>query len=700
MDLKLAYDSDADLVYRQRLEESLAAYSPALLAQDRWNRAFVLSQPQFVNEHVFVKSAIAFGGLPTLPKLELKVYWAGLLSDSRKNSHSIVERRILPMAWFRQCWSDIAQRFQVTCLAAIPCPEFTYPAPTTARGRGRQNDEFIDMFEQFAGTYALQRRQCVVDGELSESFHRSPRLTVAGDIQRSIIKQRDQYRPLHERNIIYLNDLYSDEDVRFKDGQRTRDAYLNLYHYPTWMRDAVRSHVLMKVSDGDLGPKTLVGYVRRYQYLRDFMCEKFEDPSPLCISAPLIEDDFIAWGNARSLAGKNWWTDTVAMLNTAAKVYPGLWPTLSIDRRRSRKIKKGHYALGTGRIGHNQESAGRSYSPDVINAIVQHVHELPAPIPAIFTLILGTGMRAEDGHALLFDCLRPDPDDDQFMLLTFWQNKVRRYNTKPLAKEDNVHGYLIAIIEEQRERVVRQHGKATKYLFPYFTGSQESYLDRNYTLDSLKKLCVLRDIRDEKGKVLRFSWHALRHTKGTRMAAEGHDILSIMMELGHSSPDMATVYVNNRLELRKKALMEKGSGRFFDIQGRADDKIAELLVKKDQLRATRVCGGACSMPAQIGDWCEHANACYTCKYFRADGKDLKFFQAEVGQLTQLLEDQAQEIQSYQASGRERLADITERRHRKNVEVVESLNAIILAVIDDACYRGTQSNARRCGLTDE
>lgn len=27
MDLKLAYDSDADLVYRQRLEESLAAYS-------------------------------------------------------------------------------------------------------------------------------------------------------------------------------------------------------------------------------------------------------------------------------------------------------------------------------------------------------------------------------------------------------------------------------------------------------------------------------------------------------------------------------------------------------------------------------------------------------------------------------------------------------------------------------------------------
>ena len=34
------------------------------------------------------------------------------------------------------------------------------------------------------------------------------------------------------------------------------------------------------------------------------------------------------------------------------------------------------------------------------------------------------------------------------------------------------------------------------------------------------------------------------------MAADGHDVLTIMMELGHTSPDMATVYVNNRLELK------------------------------------------------------------------------------------------------------------------------------------------------------
>ena len=55
------------------------------------------------------------------------------------------------------------------------------------------------------------------------------------------------------------------------------------------------------------------------------------------------------------------------------------------------------------------------------------------------------------------------------------------------------------------------------------------------------------------------------------MAADGHDVLTIMMELGHTSPDMATVYVNNRLELKKTRSFDKGSGRFFTIEGEVDE---------------------------------------------------------------------------------------------------------------------------------
>lgn len=244
------------------------------------------------------------------------------------------------------------------------------------------------------------------------------------------------------------------------------------------------------------------------------------------------------------------------------------------------------------------------------------------------------------------------------------------------------------------------HGRPTKYLFPIFTGTQESYVEPAWTLSEIKKLCLSHGIQGDDGKLLNFSWHQLRHTKGTSMAADGHDVLSIMMELGHTSPDMATVYINNRLELKKKALQDKGNGRFFDIEGKVDPKIGDLLVKKGQLKATRVCGGACSMPAQIGDWCQHANACYTCKYFRADSNDLDFFKSEQKAIIELSEQQKQEINDYKASGRTRLAEITERRQKRNKDVACKLGAIVKVISKDKLFKGTEQKFKRESIEHE
>ena len=154
------------------------------------------------------------------------------------------------------------------------------------------------------------------------------------------------------------------------------------------------------------------------------------------------------------------------------------------------------------------------------------------------------------------------------MLLTFWQNKVRKWNVKPLLKKEPSHSLLIELIEGQRHWVLSKFQEPTKYLFPQFSGTKESFISENYTSNEIKLQCVLNGLQRDDGTPLSFRWHALRHTKGTSMANEGHDILSIMMELGHTSPDMATVYVNNRLELKKKALISNGSGRFFTIEGK------------------------------------------------------------------------------------------------------------------------------------
>lgn len=137
------------------------------------------------------------------------------------------------------------------------------------------------------------------------------------------------------------------------------------------------------------------------------------------------------------------------------------------------------------------------------------------------------------------------------MLFTFWQNKVSRWNTKPLLKTDPAHRTMIELIEAQQDQIRQRYGHDTKYLFPVFYGKRESFLGHSWTLQELS-CASRRRIVDGDGKPFDFSWHPLRHHRGTQMAAEGHDILSIMFELGHASPDMASMYVNKRLDLKER----------------------------------------------------------------------------------------------------------------------------------------------------
>jgi len=157
---------------------------------------------------------------------------------------------------------------------------------------------------------------------------------------------------------------------------------------------------------------------------------------------------------------------------------------------------------------------------------------------------------------------------------------------------------------------------------------------------------------------------------------------------------MAMTYINHRLELRKKALVEKGGGRFVDIQGRVDDTVVQLLQRKDDARrATRVCGGACTVPEQIGEWCEHAHACLTCKYFRADSGDIEYFRSEKVLLLGLIEQQQKELTTDGHGSRNRLVEIRGRRQERNKKALANVNKIIAALEGDGAYAGNTRNYR-------
>lgn len=272
------------------------------------------------------------------------------------------------MRWWLQCCEDALLKFKVASIADIPHPEFPLKGSTGPSKKGH-NEDLIKEFMHFNKN--IKKKKIKVrytkSGKLIEKEYLSPNITVIGDFHKKIIIQRDQFNSLRNRNIILIDDLYSEYHIRYKDVQKQKKYHVNLFHFPEWLRDAVREHILDKVAHGELGPKTLIGYVGRLKHFGNFMHERFENPSPSLLSDILIGDTFVDWGNTKGLHGRNWYTDTLAMLATAASKWPHVWPSLTISPRSSKKIKNVHYKEGLGRIGYAQEGGGRAYSQRVID---------------------------------------------------------------------------------------------------------------------------------------------------------------------------------------------------------------------------------------------------------------------------------------------------------------------------------------------
>jgi hypothetical protein len=688
--------------YSNWLEARLGDLSPRLVGNPVWSDAImneVFGHPWLSQTY----ASLPLGTAGAVLTNEIKAYLAASVLDDRKADAHWFQRRIPVIRYLVADGESLLQHFGAGCLADIPHPCFALDVDGNRRPN-HHNDEVLALYaawyaENYGRRRQSQTRQRIRDGEVVTDQYRSPEVQLFGDIHRFSIINRAQMTPMQDREIILLNDLYSEEETRFRDRQRRSDTYLSFLDFEPWLRPLMRGFMLDKVGHGEMAPRTVASMRYRLRFFARFLHEDG-------VVAPgqineLTMERYLAWGNAQGAAGKNWYTDIVQLMRAAPVLLPGQWPRIALDKRAARRIRyKQAPDDPRNRLYASREGANRAAPSEALAAMVAKLDELPAPIPAIFMIGITTGARAEDLHALLFDCLRPDPHDKRFMLFTFWQNKVSRWNTKPLLVTDPAHQAMIELIETQREHVRQRYGRATKYLFPVFYGKRESFLGNNWTLQELKMLCLRHGIVDGEGKPFDFSWHPLRHHRGTQMAAEGHDILSIMFELGHASPDMASMYVNKRLELKKNALLRKGGGRFFTIEGKVDEAVGDLLLRKETMMATRVCGGACTLPGQLGEWCEHAHACLTCRFFRADGDDLEHFRCERAGLYVAIEGLEQEARNYEESGQTRMADITRKRLQRNKDAVNNTDTIIRSIEECGLYKGEKQRYRPAAAREE
>lgn len=688
--------------YNNWLEGRLAELSPLLISNSVWSDDLmdnVFGHPWLSQTYASLSLKAA---VPVLTN-EIKAYLAASVLDDRKADAHWFHRRIPVIRYLVEEGEILLRDFGANCLADIPHPNFVPSNDEEARKPNQHNDAVLGHYAAWYGANYGQRRQSqtrqwIRGGEMVTGEFRSPEVQLFGDIHRFAVINRAQMVPVHDRDIILLNDLYSEEDTRFRDRQRRSDTYVNFLDFEPWLRPLIRGFLLDKVAHGELAPRTITAMRSRFRIFAQFLHEEcVADPTE--INEVTIER-YLAWGNARNAAGKNWYTDVIQLIRAAPVLLPGQWPRLALDKRAARRIRyKQAPDDPRNRLYASREGANRAAPPEALAAMVAKLDELPAPIPVIFMIGITTGARAEDLHALLFDCLRPDPNDKRFMLFTFWQNKVSRWNTKPLLKTDPAHRTMIELIEAQQDQIRQRYGHDTKYLFPVFYGKRESFLGHSWTLQELRRLCLRHGIVDGDGKPFDFSWHPLRHHRGTQMAAEGHDILSIMFELGHASPDMASMYVNKRLDLKKNALLRKGGGQFFTIAGKVDEAVGDLLLRKETILATRVSGGACTLPGQIGEWCEHAHACLTCRFFRADGGDVEHFRCERAGLYAAIEGLEQEAQNYEEGGQTRMADITRKRLQRNKDAVHNTDTIIRSIEEHGLYKGEKQRYRPAAARD-
>src|SRR5690606_38608431 len=138
------------------------------------------------------------------------------------------------------------------CLADIPHPEFPIEGHEARIGKRTHNERLINAFSAHKNNVARQpiEIECVKSGVIESKEYLPGRITIIGDFHKKAFIYREQFKPQHQRNIVFLNDIYSERDVRFKDLQRQNDKYLNFYLYPKWMRLAIREHIMQKVSHG------------------------------------------------------------------------------------------------------------------------------------------------------------------------------------------------------------------------------------------------------------------------------------------------------------------------------------------------------------------------------------------------------------------------------------------------------------------
>jgi integrase len=283
----------------------------------------------------------------------------------------------------------------------------------------------------------------------------------------------------------------------------------------------------------------------------------------------------------------------------------------------------------------------------------------------VTVILIRCGLRVSDALRLPPDCIATDPEGAPY--LRYFNHKMKREALVPIDEE------LHTLIAHQQA-----NGASTALLLPRPTKNPDG---RAATSSSTYRLALYRwlhlcDVRDERGRAVRFTPHQWRHTLGTRLINRDVPQEVVRRILDHDSPQMTAHYARLHDTTVRR---HWEAARKIDIAGHVvvvdpAGPLAEAAWAKQRLgRATQALpNGFCGLPVQ--KTCPHANACLTCPMFITTAEFLPQHREHHSQVLQI-------ITAAQARGQTRLVEM-------NQHVADNLETIITALQDDGTAEAT------------
>jgi len=267
-----------------------------------------------------------------------------------------------------------------------------------------------------------------------------------------------------------------------------------------------------------------------------------------------------------------------------------------------------------------QSSNKMDYIPDpVLEQLFENINYLQEELQPVIWISFKTGLRLSDTLRLTQNCLVQL--NGKYQIVTDISKTNVQDHSIPI---DDELARVIAVLIDQSKHHSNHDNNPHQYIFVRYRGRRKGRpFSRDWVGESLNKLAIERNIKDDAGQIYHFRMHQFRHTYAVKMLNSGADILTVQHLLAHSSPEMTMRYAK-LLDTTKRRVFEEAmkQGLFsFDLNGEmkqiepneeTPEDILEMLWLNQKLNAIDNPYGTCH--ARINGSCPYAEEppCLTC----------------------------------------------------------------------------------------